>query len=98
MRKVTQQIANAFKQNKSTSKGNTRTNGNTVFLHTNRIVERDESGAIYMSLAGWNTATTRDRLNGIAEALGLNASFTQKNFEPYFNGKPISSNDWIKVC
>lgn len=97
MRKITQQIADAFKQGKSKSNGNTWTNGNLVFLHTNKIVERDEHGNIHMSLAGWNTATTRERLNGIASALGLNASFNQKNFEPYFNGKRISLRDWIKV-
>ena len=97
MRKITQQIANAFKQGKSKSNGNTWTNGKLVFLHTNQIVERDENGDIYMSLAGWNTPTTRERLNGIASILGLNASFTQKNFEPYFNGKLIGSHDWIKV-
>ena len=97
MRKITEQIAHAFKQGKRKSNGNTRTNGNMVFLHTNIIAERYENGAIYMSLAGWNTVTTRERLNGIAAILGLKARFTQKNFEPYFNGELIDAHDWIKV-
>ena len=96
MRKVTQQIANAFAQGTSKAVGNTWTDGKTVYLHTNKIVERTNDG-IFMSLAGWNTVTTRERLNGIAQVLGLDVSFNQKDFEPYFNGKHIASSAWVKV-
>jgi len=96
MRKVTQQIANAFAQGKKLTIGNTMTNGNAVYLHGNLIAQKNESG-FYMTLAGWNTPTTRERLNGIAQVLGLKASFTQKKFEPYFNGKQVGINQLFKV-
>ena len=41
--------------------------------------------------------TLRERLNGIAEHLGLNVSFNQKNYDPYLNGKLINSNEWFNV-
>tara|TARA_R110002110_G_C13140536_1_gene689719 strand:+ start:390 stop:686 length:297 start_codon:yes stop_codon:yes gene_type:complete len=97
MRKVTKQIAEAFDRGISETVGNTTTTGFSVFLHGNKIVELDPSGNVFMSLAGWNTPTTRERLNGIAEVLGLNARFSQKNFDPYFNGKPIGSSQWIQI-
>ena len=80
--------------------GNTATahgeNGIAVTLHGNTIALKNESG-IYMTLAGWNTTTTRERLNGIAQVLGIDASFTQRKFEPYFNGKQVGINQWFKV-
>tara|TARA_R100001015_G_C4438263_1_gene32816 strand:+ start:82 stop:378 length:297 start_codon:yes stop_codon:yes gene_type:complete len=97
MRKVTKQIAEAFAEGVNKTVGNTTTTGFSVFLHGNKIVEMDPSGNVYMSLAGWNTPTTRERLNGIAEVLGLKARFYQKNFTPYLNGEVISSYGWQKV-
>jgi len=101
MRKITKQIANAFAQGNKMTIGNTSTEGSEhgfhVKLHGNTIALKNESG-IYMTLAGWNTTTTRERLNGIAQVLGLDASFTQRKFEPYFNGKQIGINQWFKVC
>jgi len=52
-------------------------------LHGNKIAEWRENG-LHMSLAGWNTVTTRERLNGIAQTIGLKVSFTQNAFEPLF--------------
>jgi hypothetical protein len=96
MKKVTETIAKALEQGSKKSLGNTMTDGNAVFLHGNKIAEWRENG-LHMSLAGWNTATTRERLNGIAQALGLEVSFTQKAFEPYLNGKLIDANAWHNV-
>ena len=61
MRKVTQQIKNAFDQGTSKKVGNTETDGKTVWLHGNAIVKRDPDGLVRWSLAGWNTPTTRER-------------------------------------
>jgi len=90
MRKVTQQIKEAFEQGKSLKVGNTRTNGTSVFLHGNEIVKRDPSGLVMATLAGWNTPTTRERVNGIT-GLGIH----QKNFSPMLNGSEIDAFDWI---
>lgn len=96
MKKVTETIAKSLEQGSKKSLGNTMTDGNAVFLHGNKIAEWRENG-LHMSLAGWNTVTTRERLNGIAQVLGLKVGFTQKAFEPYLNGKLIDENAWHNV-
>ena len=90
MRKVTQQIKQAFEQGKSLKVGNTKTDGKTVWLHGNAIVKRDPDGLIRWSLAGYNTPTTRERVNGIA-----NAGVHQVKFEPVLNGEEIDPYDWF---
>ena len=92
MRKVTEQIKEAFEQGKSKKVGNTETDGQTVWLHGNAIVKRDPSGLVLATLAGWNTPTTRERVNGIT-GLGI----YQSNFVPMLNGSEIDSFDWIAV-
>ena len=90
MRKVTQQIKQAFERGEAKTVGNTTTDGNTVWLHGNAIVKRDADGLVKWSLAGWNTPTTRERVNGIA-----NADVCQFKFEPILNGQVIDSSDWF---
>lgn len=90
MRKVTQRIKEAFEQGNSLKVDNTRTDGQTVWLHGNAIVKRDPDGLVRWSLAGWNTPTTRERVNGIA-----NAGVHQVKFEPILNGQVINSFDWF---
>mgnify|MGYP001194128454 CR=1 FL=1 len=92
MRKVTQQIKSAFESRQPLSVDNTSTDGNTIWLHGNAIVKRDASGFVIWSLAGWNTPTTRERVNGI-----VNAGVHQVNFEPVLNGHKIDSSDWFAV-
>ena len=90
MRKVTQQIKQAFERRQPLSVGNTMTDGETVWLHGNAIVKRDPDGLVRWSLAGWNTPTTRERVNGIA-----NAGVYQYKFEPVLNGQEINPSDWF---
>ena len=90
MRNVTQRIKQAFEQGTSLKVDNTRTDGQTVWLHGNAIVKRDPDGLVRWSLAGWNTSTTRERVNGIA-----NAGVHQVKFEPILNGQVIDSFDWF---
>jgi len=99
MRKITQRIKTAFEAGKSLTIGNTRTDGQSVWLHGNKIVTRGPifgrhgggaSGLVFATLAGWNTPTTRERVNGIT---GLD--FHQVNFEARLNGEPIDPSDWF---
>ena len=92
MRKVTQQIKRAFEQGTSLKVGNTETDGKTVWLHGNAIIKRDPQGFVRWSLAGWNTPTTRERVNGI-----VNAGVHQVDFEPVLNGEVIDSSDWFSM-
>ncbi len=90
MRQVTKQIREAFEQGTAKKVGNTEPDGQTVWLHGNEIVKRDPSGLVLWSLAGWNTVTTRERVNGIADA-GVH----QVKGEPVLSGQVISSEDWF---
>jgi hypothetical protein len=93
MREVTRKIKEAFEQGKSLKVGNTRTDGTSVFLHGNEIVRRDPSGLVFSTLAGWNTSTTRERVNSIT---GM--GFHQVNFCAFLDGEPINENDWFVKC
>ena len=90
MKKVTEKIKAAFEVGKALKVGNTETDGKSVWLHGNEIVKRDPSGLVLWSLAGWNTVTTRERVNGIADA-----GVRQVKGEPTLDGQAISSNDWF---
>jgi len=88
MRKVTQQIADAFMARKSKTIGNTHTDGESIWLHGNEIVRRNESDQIEVSLAGWPTPTTRERLTPFA-------IICQRKGEQYLNGKQIENlREW----
>jgi len=93
MRKVTEQIKQAFERCESKKVGTTETDGTSVFLHGNEIIRRDISGTVFATLAGWNTPTTRERVNGIT---GM--GFHQVGFVACIDGEPVSENDWfVKV-
>ena len=96
MRKITQDIANALFARQDVNKGNTATLNGEVFLHGNKIA-KIEDGALLMTLAGWNTPTTRERLNGIADVFGAKDRFSQRDFEPYLGDRLIRDDDWQHV-
>lgn len=64
MRKVTRQAANALMAGKNFTSGNTVVKDGTMYLHRNAIARIDGDFAV-LSTCGWNTSTTRERLNGI---------------------------------
>lgn len=62
-----------------------------VYLHANliaKILFGPDNVVAQFTMAGWNTNTTRSRLN----ALGVGVS--QCNLAPYHNGEAISSKGW----
>jgi len=71
MRKVTKVITDAFFDRRSRKCGNTRTDGTTIWLHGNAIAQW-QGVELFITLAGWDTVTTRERLNGI----GRRAAFS----------------------
>lgn len=87
MRKITQRIATAFHSHNRLSISNTMTDGESVWLHGNKIIKR-ENNEIYFSLAGWNTLTTRERINGI---VGNKVIYRIK-------GEAFINNEWGDVC
>lgn len=92
MRKISQQIGQAFKLGQKLSVGNTVTDGTTVWLHGNAIVRRDEDGIIEFSLAGWPTPTTRERINGVLGVCQSIFGVTQKRGIPHVSITRIVSD------
>lgn len=67
--------SHAFKNNYRFSRGNTsivvdeyQTN---LILHGHRIAVRDWKGVLTLCLCGWNTNTTKSRLNSLLQELDL---------------------------
>jgi len=96
MRKVTRDVCNAFINRNRRSVGNTCTDGEELLLHGNRIAWR-EGDRIMTTLAGWPTVTTRERLNGLCELLGLGRPYHQNHHIQYFQDNPINSTDIIPL-
>ena len=105
MKKITEQMSTAFANGVDAKNGNDKvTIGellNTYQLHNNIIAmvcptAKNESKNLVISLCGFNTVTTRDRLNGIIKSMGLNARVFQKNFIPYLevNGEIIQMSKY----
>ena len=95
MRKVTRETVEAFVAGHKRTVGNTTTDGTVLLLHGNRIAERMPDGSIYATLAGWESPTTRERLNGLCEVLGLGRPFWQQRFVQLYGSRPISPNETI---
>lgn len=94
MRKITEVVAQAFQQRYAKKMGNTTTDGNGYYLYGNKIAEwRENAGidSLWVTSAGWKTATTRERLNGLH-----GVSVTQKDFEWYLNGKKWDGQ-WVRI-
>lgn len=106
MRKVTKQAVTAFNTFCNQKGGDAvRTYrasfGNTVVTHENletrialhgNVIARSIGGVLSINLCGWNTNTTRERLNGLN-----GVSVTTKKGTPYLNGQAIPSNGWVQV-
>lgn len=97
MRKETQKIAQAFKDGKPLKMARTECTGNMVLLHGNMIAKKHESGDIVLTLAGWPTVTTRERLNGIVQTLGIKGGFSQRKGVQYFDNESIGPNQEILI-
>ena len=58
-------------------------------------------GNLQITLAGWPTATTRERLNGLLTEMGKREGIWQRNHEQYYgtheDNRVISSSEWITV-
>jgi len=101
MRKVTEQTVAAFFGGRDRKVGNTQvlTDEQTagMYLHGNLIALREtDTGRMKVRMAGWGTPTTRERLNGIADWLGVEG-FHQKNWTQYHGDVPVSDTEWVTL-
>jgi hypothetical protein len=98
MRKTTQQAAAAFEAGRPLTVGNTSVrltdDGSIILdLYGNAIAIRWPDGTLCVTSSGWETSTTKDRLNGLR-----GVSVHQDKGQWYLNGeKWKDSAQWTKV-
>ena len=102
MRQITQLAVEKFFNGDNLSKGNTKVytqlecSPNLVsrlLLHDNEIAQRTQGrDTILIDTCGWFSNTTKERLNGVLDYLGLEGIY-QKNFEWYLMGKKWNGNE-----
>lgn len=72
----------AFLNNEKISLGNTKTDGSNLYLHGNMIAHK-ENNNIIISLCGWNSHTTKDRLNELLSQTRSDLRIRSKDYTPY---------------
>ena len=101
MRKIEKEMQNALRNKVNWSKSNTSVSvdneGNQfVTLHGNLIAQISNFGDIKLSSCGWQTVTTKSRLNAILDTFLNGLSVFQKDFEwfigddEFFDGYTIT--------
>lgn len=108
MRKITEQAALAFANQRKFSGSNTLVTVEQIdgvdqtklFLHGNLIASM-LNGELMMTLAGWPTPTTRERLNGLLNILGRPEGFWQSKHRQWFGTnevkREIEDNEWVRI-
>ena len=106
MRKIERQMQSAIcnlGNGESWRKSNTRVEKNdegdtSIYLHNNRIAfVEGVGGDITLSSCGWETPTTKSRLNAILDTFLHGASIFQKDFQWYFDDLQTPFFDGFKV-
>jgi hypothetical protein len=105
-----QRAAEAFREDKSIPLARTAvitchySQKSSLFLLGSLIAYKDDTGVVWMSLAGYPTRTTRDRLNAVCEAYGVPQRFYQwKHRQFYGTGThaddiEIGPSEWIPMA
>jgi hypothetical protein len=97
MRYVSTTVTDAFVKRKPKTSGNTKTDGTTYYLHGNKIAWHCDDGFIALTLAGYPTTTTRDRLNTICMMMFDCKPFHQKQYVQYYNDQEIEPDTVIRI-
>jgi len=93
MRKITADAIRAFRNNQNFKRGNTEVRiidtTRLLLLHGNTIARfYGQSGNLWISSAGWQTVTTKERLNGFPTV-----SIHQTKFQWFLNGEAWDGNE-----
>jgi hypothetical protein len=97
MRQETKYIVTAFIAGREARAARTTTDGTNLYLHGHRIAWREPDGTYNVTLAGWPTRTTMDRLNGLLDLLTDERPFHTVKHVPRFNDREISSDEVIRI-
>ena len=107
MRKIEQQMNRAIVNKNDWSNSNTQVNYNSntdcsaVYLHGNQIATVDHNtNALKLSSCGWQSVTTKSRLNAILQGLIAGASVYQRQFNWFlnYNNQTHNFNDGMILC
>lgn len=90
MRQITQKIVWAFERRQALRIDNSRTDGTSLWLFGNKIAEWCDNG-LSISNGGWNSRTTKERLNGLT---GVRIQQVRGTW--YLNGRAWDGR-WINV-
>lgn len=97
MRKITEQATVAFRNGYSFKLNNTQVKvtekGSEMYLHGN-LIAYTESVSLCLSHCGWETPTTKERLNGL---LSPTDRIYQKDFVWYWKNGEKFKDGWNKV-
>ena len=100
MRKVSLDIAHAFKGKDKRSISNTSTDGKRILLHGNEIASWNDDNDLVVSMCNWPTPTTRERINTIFYVLDIPFCFYQKDHGQFLrhqkSGLEDSFNEHIR--
>jgi len=102
MRKIEQQMQTAIRNRMNWSKSNTSvevdSEGYTdVRLHGNRIAQINPHGDITLSSCGWDTPTTKSRLNAVVDCFVSGCGIFQKDFTWYVGNLNTPFFDGFKI-
>ena len=92
MRKITREISTAFLDGKILYKDNTSTDNGEIRLFGNLIAYWNTDSSVVITLAGHNTKTTRERLNGLLELMQSDRRIGSYKGEPRLKMKKF---DWL---
>ena len=95
MRKIEAQMNAAIAGQRNWSKDNTRVEVNNhgdtfVYLHGHNIATISKWGDIRLSSCGWETVTTKSRLNAILDCFVHNMSIYQRDWQWYISGSDFT--------
>lgn len=90
-RNIDYTAASALYSGRKWTQGNTYTRDSALYLHGHKIAWLD-GGALYINLCGWDTLTTRARLNALP---GVN--LVHKGGKLYLNGSEIDDETTYKI-
>ena len=94
MRKVSLDIAHAFKGKDKRSISNTSTDGKRILLHGNEIASWNDDNSLVVSMCNWPTVTTRERINTLFYVLNIPFNMFQDNYGQFirdYSGLPNAS-------
>lgn len=94
MRKIESDLIKAFRLGREFKSRNTTLentdHGQVIRLHGNKIAQLDGS-TLYLTSAGWETATTKSRLNAILKCLIPGAGIFAKDFTWFINYNGVTA-------